>query len=114
MPDPGSEFFHPGYWIQGQTDSGSRIRFPIKEFKYFLTQKIVFELSEILRCSSRIRILIVEPSRISAPGSRGQKGTGSRIRNTARIPSFKDIIVIFTYMYIPSITSVSVILYCLL
>jgi hypothetical protein len=32
---PGSDFFHPGSQIQGQKDSGSRIRIRIKEFKYF-------------------------------------------------------------------------------
>jgi hypothetical protein len=34
IPDPGSEFFHPGSRIQGQKDFGSRIRIRIKEFKY--------------------------------------------------------------------------------
>ncbi len=32
---PGSELFHPGSRIQGQKDSGSRIRIRMKEFKYF-------------------------------------------------------------------------------
>jgi hypothetical protein len=45
--DPGSEFFHPGSRIQVHKDSGSRIRISIKEFKYFLTQKIVSRLSEL-------------------------------------------------------------------
>jgi hypothetical protein len=31
---PGFEFFHPGSRIQCQKDSGSRIRFDIKEFNY--------------------------------------------------------------------------------
>jgi hypothetical protein len=31
---PGSEFFYPGSRIQGQKDSGSRIRIRTKEFKY--------------------------------------------------------------------------------
>ncbi len=34
IPGPGSECFHPGSRIQGQKDSGSRIRIRIKEFKY--------------------------------------------------------------------------------
>jgi hypothetical protein len=42
---PGSEFFFP-FRIQGQNDSGSRIRIYIKEFKY--TQNIVYKLSGIL------------------------------------------------------------------
>jgi hypothetical protein len=35
IADPGSEFFHRGSRIQGQKDSGSRIRIHIKEFNYF-------------------------------------------------------------------------------
>jgi hypothetical protein len=35
VPDTGSEFFHPASRIQGQKDSGSRIRISIKEFNYF-------------------------------------------------------------------------------
>jgi hypothetical protein len=68
IPDPGSEFFNPG----------SRIR--IKEFKYF-NQKELF-------LSSRKYDWVVHPGYGSLlfnhPGSRiqGQKGTGSRIRNT--------------------------------
>jgi hypothetical protein len=63
VPDPGSEFFPSR--IQGQTDS--RIRIRIKEFKY-LTQKIVFKLSEIWS-----KMFIPDPD----PKSRGQKGTES-------------------------------------
>ncbi len=55
IPDP--TFFHPG----------SRIR--IKEFKYFKPKN---------GSGSRIRVLTFNPSRIPEPGSRGQKGTGSR------------------------------------
>jgi hypothetical protein len=75
MPDPGSEFFYPGSQIT------------IKEFKYFkfLTQKIVFKLSEI-----RSEMFISDPgsgifsTKIPDPG--GQKSTLSRIliRNTHR------------------------------
>ncbi len=78
-PDPGSEFFP------------SRIR--IKEFKY-LTPKSGFQalgnMNHISESSSRL--LIRDPnfylSRIANPGSRSQKGTGSRIRicNTAPPP----------------------------
>jgi hypothetical protein len=57
--------------------SASWIRIHIKEL--FLTQKIVFKLSEV--CSG---MLIPDPDLdflpIPNPGSRGQKGTGSRIR----------------------------------
>jgi hypothetical protein len=56
-------FFHPG----------SRVR--IKEFKYFYHKKWFLSSG----CSSLIRILTFYPSRIWI---HGQKGTGSRIRNT--------------------------------
>jgi hypothetical protein len=49
---PESEFFHTGSWIQGQQDSGSRIRIRIKEFlglKLFLSSR-----KNYLECSSRI------------------------------------------------------------
>ncbi len=46
----------------------------------FLNQKIVSKLSEMdPEYLSRIRILIF----FTHPGSRGQQGTGSRVRNTA-------------------------------
>ncbi len=67
--DPGSEFFHPG----------SRIR--IKEFKYFNSKNCFYALGNMIR--------VVHPGSGSRyfthPGSKGQKGTGSRIRirNTA-------------------------------
>jgi hypothetical protein len=76
IPDPGSEFFpsripdpsffHPGseFFPSRIPDIGSRIR--IKYLKYFLTQTV---------SGYRIRILF-----FNHPGSRGQKGTGSRIR----------------------------------
>ncbi len=69
--------------VQGQKDSESRIRIRIKEFRY-LTHKIVSKLSEIWS-----GFFIPDPDPdflpIPDPGSRGQKGTGSRIRirNTA-------------------------------
>jgi hypothetical protein len=35
IPDPGSEFFHPGSQIQGKNDYGSRILIRVKYLKYF-------------------------------------------------------------------------------
>jgi hypothetical protein len=74
IPDPRSEFFP------------SRIR--NKEFKYFNPKSCFLALGNMIRAvhpGSRSRILIFYPSRIPDPGSRIQKGTGSRsrIRNTA-------------------------------
>jgi hypothetical protein len=54
--------------IQGHKGSGSRIR--IKELKYFLTQKIVSKLSEIL---SGIPDLDLDFLQIQNPGSRVKK-----------------------------------------
>ncbi len=67
---PGSDFFHPG----------SRIR--IEEYKYF-NPKNCFLSSRNYDPGCSSRILIFYPL-----GSRGQKGTGSRIRirNTASTP----------------------------
>jgi hypothetical protein len=78
---PGSKFFHPGSRIQGQKDSGSRIRIRIKEFMYFLPKNLFLSSQKYDQgCSSRIRISDTDlgfyPSRIQ-----GHKGTGSRIRN---------------------------------
>ncbi len=87
IPDPGSEFFP------------SRIR--IKVFKYFKPKNKLF-------LSSRIpdRILSFYPSRILDPGSRGQKGTGSRIRVrntdvTHFFPNFRANFVCCSMMLIP-------------
>jgi hypothetical protein len=44
IPDPKSEFCHPGSWIQGQKESQFRIR--NKELKYF-NRKILSKRSEI-------------------------------------------------------------------
>ncbi len=85
IPDP--TFFHPGSWIRTVSipDPGSRIR--IKEFKYFNpkeTKKMVSKLQKIW-----FGLFIPDPGSVcwlsTHPGSRGQKGTGSRIgiRNTA-------------------------------
>jgi hypothetical protein len=73
----------PGFRIEGQKDSGSRIRIRIKEFKY-LTQKIVSKLSKKLS-----GLFITDPGSgswfFTHPGSRGQKapdpGSG-----TAKLP----------------------------
>jgi hypothetical protein len=78
----GSEFFHPGSRIQGQKDSGSRIP---QRIKYFQPKKLFLSSRKYdPGCSSRIRI--PDPSLdylpTPDPGSRGQKGTRSRIRNT--------------------------------
>jgi hypothetical protein len=76
---PGSKFFHPGSRVK--KDSISRIRVHIKELKYFQNKKMFLSSQKYdPRCSFRIRILIF----ITHLGSRGQKGTGSRIRNTAK------------------------------
>jgi hypothetical protein len=75
MPDPGSEFFHPGSRIKVKKIADPE---PHKRIKVILTQKNVFKLSKKMildvHPGSRIRI----PD--SDPGSRGQKSSGSRIR----------------------------------
>jgi hypothetical protein len=74
-------FFHPGSEI---FPTGSRIR--IKEYKYFNPKKWFLNSRKYdPGCSSRFRIPDPEPDflPIPDPGSRGQKGTGSRLRNTA-------------------------------
>ena len=69
---------YPGSRIQGQKDSGSRIR--IKEFKYFLPKKLFLSFRKYdPGCSSRIRILVFYPSRIQ-----GVNGSWIRIRNTEK------------------------------
>jgi hypothetical protein len=75
---PGSEFFHP------------RSRNRIKEFKYFIPKKLVLSSRKFYPgCSSWS-----ESWFLTHPGSRGQKGTGSRIRirNTAFLIAFKKIL----------------------
>jgi hypothetical protein len=49
IPNPGPEFFHPGSRIQGQKDSGSRIRIRIKEFKYFYPKNCFSVFGKIIR-----------------------------------------------------------------
>jgi hypothetical protein len=74
IPDPGSEL------------SPSRIR--IKEFKYFNPQKnkkwFPSSRKYDMGCSSRIPDPDADFLTIPDPGSWGQKGTGSRIRNTGQ------------------------------
>ncbi len=71
IPDPGSDFFHPG----------SRIR--IKEFKYLAQKKWFLRSRKYDQgCSSRIPEPDADFLPNPDPGSRGQKGPGSRIRNT--------------------------------
>ncbi len=67
IPDPGSK------------DSGSRIRTRIKEFKKLFLSFRKSDQWEKDHPGSQIRIFS-----ITDPGSRGQKGTGSRIRNVER------------------------------
>jgi len=75
IPDSGSEFFHSGFRVKKIPDpgSGSASKNPslINPKKLFLNSRKYDR-----GCSSRIRILTFYPSR-------DQKGTGSRIRNTA-------------------------------
>ncbi len=75
IPDP--NFFHPRSWIRifSVLDSGSAS----KNFKYFNIKNCFQALGNMIR--------VVQSGSGSwfffHPGSRGQKGTGSRIRNTA-------------------------------
>jgi hypothetical protein len=80
--DLGSEFFHPGFRIQGRKDSGSaskNLSISIPKTCYLSSWK--YDPG----CSSRIQnpgSRILDPY-FFQPGSRGQKSTGSRIRNIA-------------------------------
>ncbi len=82
IPDLGSEFFPSR--IPDPGSKNHRILDPDSYPHRILTQKIVSRLSEIWS-----KIIIPDPSPgswflpIQDPESRGQKGTGSRIRNTA-------------------------------
>ncbi len=80
IPDPWSEFLHPG-----SASKNPRSRIWYKEFNYF-NPKNVSKLSEIW---TGLFISNPDPDflTIPDPGSRGQKSTGSRIRNTGRIRS---------------------------
>jgi hypothetical protein len=77
---------HPGSRIRLFFHPGSRIR--TKEFKYFIyfNPKKWFLSSRKYDpgCSSRIPDPDADFPPIPDPGSRGQKGTGSRIRNTVK------------------------------
>jgi hypothetical protein len=87
IPDP--TFFHPG----------SRIR--IKEFKYFNPKKWFLRSRKYdPGCSSLTPDLDADFLPIPDPGSRGQKGTGSRIR--IRNTDCEDSAVKFTYRTAPT------------
>ncbi len=47
IPDPGSEFFHPGSRVKNIPESGSWFSDPHQRTKVFLTQPTVSKLSEI-------------------------------------------------------------------
>ncbi len=78
-PDPESEFFYPRSRIQDQTKNLN-----------IITQKIVSKLSEIWP-----GMFIPDPNLkfllIPDPGFRGQKGIGSRSRDTEKNPKFLSI-----------------------
>ncbi len=83
IPDPGSELSQSRIPDANCLHPGSRIR--IKEFKYFNPKKWFLSSRKYdPGCSSRIPDPDADLLPIPDPGSRGQKGTGSRIliRNT--------------------------------
>ncbi len=83
IPDPGSEFLPSRIPDPNSFHPGSRIRIKEfgEEFEYFKPKKLFLSSRKYdPGCESRIRILIF--LLIPDPGSSGQKGTGSRIRNT--------------------------------
>jgi hypothetical protein len=69
IPDP--TFFHPGSRIRPVS-----ILTPNNQKNGFLSSR---NMIRVVHPGSRIRMLTFYPSRIPDPGSRGQKGTGSRI-----------------------------------
>ncbi len=77
IPDPNFSIPDPGSRVKNISDPGSGSA--SKNLSIFLTQKIVSKLSEIWS-----RMFSPDPDLhflpIPDPGSRGQKGTGSRIR----------------------------------
>jgi hypothetical protein len=81
IPDPGSDFF--SIPDTNCLHTGSRIR--IKEFEYFGPKKWFLSSRKYdPGCSSRIPDPDADFLTIPDPGTRGQKGTGSRIRNTEK------------------------------
>jgi hypothetical protein len=82
IPDPGSELSPSRIPDPNCLPPGSRIR--IKEFKYFNPQKtkkwFISSRKYDPGCSYRIPDPDADFLPIPDPGSRGQKGTGSRIR----------------------------------
>ncbi len=91
VPDPGSDFFPSRILIFSIPDPGSIS----KNFKYLNPKKWFLSFRKYdPGCSSRI--LIFYPSLISDPGSRGQKGTGSRnpdpdLQHWFRIPGMRRV-----------------------
>jgi hypothetical protein len=82
IADPGTEFFHPESRIRDPNffHPGSWIR--LKELKYFNPKKWFLSTQKYdPGFSSRIRIPDPDFLPIPNPGSRGQKGTGSRIQD---------------------------------
>ncbi len=71
---PGSEFFHPESRIPGQKDSGCRILFRIR-----IKESSIFNP---IHCFSAPGNVGLDSLPIADPGSRIQKGSGSRICNT--------------------------------
>jgi hypothetical protein len=74
-----NKFFHPGSPIQGQKDSGSRIRIRNKELSVF-NPKTVSKVSDDLRCSSRIP----DPDFLPIPDPGIKKSTRTRIYNIVK------------------------------
>jgi hypothetical protein len=92
IPDPGSDFFPSRVLDPNFFHPGSRIR--NKEFKCFNPKKwFVSSRKYDLGCSSRIPDPDPDFLPIPDPGSRGQKGTGSRIRirNTDNRSTYKKL-----------------------
>ncbi len=82
IPDSNFSIPDPRSGILGLNYSGSRIPDPKSRIWICINKLFLSSRKYDQKCSSRIRILISHPSPIPNPVSRGQKGTGSRIRNT--------------------------------
>ncbi len=85
IPDP--NFFHPGSYVFHPRSYvfHPRSRNRLGEFKYFNPKKW-FLSNQNPDPGLKTRIIL-----LTHPGSRGQKGTGSRIRNTAAETSQMDL-----------------------
>ncbi len=76
IPNPGSEFFHPGSQVKKIPDSGSRVR--IKEFKYFYPKKLFLSSRKYdPGCLSWIRIPELDFLPFPGPGAKKAPDTGS-------------------------------------